>query len=238
MAAVTNRQIISDIVNDLRALNLDDHVSKRYILSKLRSAAALLIKRDADTRRLLNISEIWTVVPCVELCEVPLSDCCDIDIPQCQKVMKSRLRLPETLQTLYKELIQIFNPKFSREFIFTTPQQYKNIIDREFVDPRLKYYWISNGHIVVPDALVDTITIRGVFLEPARAKRMNSCIPLEEQECISILDQPFTCPDYLVGPVKEQVLKDLFSFYKRNVVDEMPDLNTNLKTTGEPSQRG
>lgn len=229
MAAITNRQIISDIVNDLRALDLDDRVSKKYILSKLRNYAALFIKRDADTRRLLNIAEIWTDVPCVELCEMPLVDCCNIDIPNCKTVMRSRYKIPEVLQTLYKELLQVFNPIYTKEFIATTPQQYKNIITREFVDKRLKYYWLSNGYLVVPDAMVSTVTVRGVFLNPAEALKLNSCNTDEDSACVSLLDQPFTCPDYLVTVVKQEALKDLYNFYKRNVVDEEPNLNTNEK---------
>lgn len=228
MANLTNRQIISDIVNDLRALNLDDRVSKRYILSKLRTFAALFIKRDADTRRLLNIAEIWTDVPCVEMCETPLVDCCNIDIPDCKIVMKSRKKLPEVLQTLYKELLQVFNPIYAKEYIATTPQQWKNIQGRKYVDRRVKYYWISNGYLIIPDALATTVTIRGVFLNPDEAKKLNSCLDNDNQ-CVSILDQPFTCPDYLVSVVKQETLKDLFNFYKRNQVDEAPNLNTNEK---------
>lgn len=230
MAAITNRQIISDITNDLRALDLDDRVSKKYILSKLRSYASLFIKRDADTRRLLNIAEIWTNIPCVELCEAPLVDCCDIDIPQCKTVMKSRKKIPELLQTLYKELIQVFNPIYSKEFVATTPQQYKNIISREFVDQRIKYYWLSNGYLIVPDAMVSTVTIRGVFLNPSEALKLNSCLSVDDaSNCVGILDQPFTCPDYLISVVKQETLKDLFNFYKRITVDEEPNLNTNQK---------
>ncbi len=229
MANITNRQIISDIVGDLRALNLDDRVSKKYILSKLRSYASLLIKRDADTRRLFRISEIWTNVPCVELCEVPIVECCDIDIPNCQTVMKSRRPLPELLETQNKELLQIFNPKYSREFKLITPQEYKNIIDREYQDPRLKYFWLDDGYIVVPDAMVTDVRIRGVFVSPADAQKLNNCVPSDQEACVSILDQPFTCPDYLVAPVKQETIKDLFGFFKRNVVDEEPDLNTNIK---------
>lgn len=236
MASLTNRQIISDIVNDLRALDLDDRVSKRYILYKLRSYASLFIKRDGDTRNLFNISEIWTEVPCVELCEVPLVECCNIDIPDCKTVMRSRKKLPEILQVRYRELLQVFNPLYSRGFIPTTPQQYRNIISREFVDKRLKYFWIANGYLVVPDALVTDVTIRGVFLNSAEAIQLNSCIPESEQECVSILDQPFTCPDYLVPVVKSETLKDLFNFYKRVTVDEAPNLNTNEKVTEKPRQ--
>lgn len=229
MANLTNRQIISDIVNDLRAVNLDDRVPKRFIFNKLRDYAAMHIKRDADARRLLLISDIWTEVQCVELCETPLVDCCAIDIPGCKTVMKSVKKIPEVYETLYRELLQVFNPHYSKAFIATDPNGYRNIINREFVDKRLKYFWLSNGYLIIPDAIVETVTIRGVFANPAQAMKLNSCAEGSDDECISLLDQPFVCPDYLLSVVKQSALQDLFSYYKRVVLDEKPNLNTNLK---------
>lgn len=226
----TNRQVISDIFVDLRAQNLDDKVSKRYVHNKLRDFAALMIKRDADLRRLLNISDIWTEVGCVELCETPIVECCNEDIPQCKMVMKSVKKLPETYETFYKELIQVFNPLYAKEFHQITPQEYKNLVHREFQDKRIKYFWISNGYLIIPDCLAEVVTIRGVFANPAEAKKLSSC-NAESEDCITILDQPFICPDYLVPVVKQEVLKDLFNFYKRNVLDESPNNNTNTKVT-------
>lgn len=228
MANQTNRQVISDIIEDLRAKNLDDKVSKRYIHNKLRDYAALFIKRDSDIRRLLNLSDIWTEVQCVELCEAPLSDCCNEDIPQCNLVMKSVKKLPEVYETIYKELIQVFNPLFAKEFKQITPQEYKDIVNREFKDKRIKYFWISNGYLVIPDSLVSVVTLRGVFANPAEAKRMSSSYN-DEDKCVGILDQPFVCPDYLIPVVKDETLNNLFKFYKRNVLDETPNLNTNIK---------
>lgn len=228
MANLTNRQIISDIVNDLRALNLDDKVSRRYILHKLRDFTGLFIKRDADARRLLNISDIWTTVDCVELVETPIAQCCHIDIPNCVMVMKSKKKIPETYETLYKELLQVFNPVYAKEFRQTDPQQYKNLLNREYNDKRIKYFWIANNYLIIPDALVTTIALRGVFLNPYEAKKLDSCVSVNDL-CNSSLDQPFVCPDYLIPVVKQEVLKDLFNFYKRNVLDEKSNLNTNIK---------
>lgn len=229
MANLTNRQIISDIVNDLRALNVDDRVSKRYILNKLRDYAALYIKRDAEARRLLGISDLWTDVQCVELCEAPITECCSIEISECDMVMKSKIKLPETYETMYKDLIQIFNVKYAKEFKQITPQEYKDILVREFKDKRIRYYWLQNGYIVVPDTLIDTVNIRGIFVDPAEAKKMSSCREDEDDKCVSKLDQRFICPDYLLAIVKQETLKDLFNFYKRNVLDESPNINTNIK---------
>ena len=227
MANLSNRMIISDIVSDLRAMNIDDKVSKRHILNKLRGFLALFIKRDADARRVVNISDIWLEVSCVELCQAPLIDCCNIDIPKCKFVMKSKKKIPETYETFYKELIEVHNPLYAKEFKQITPKEYKNILAREFQDKRIKYFWISNGYIIIPDSLVEAITIRGVFVNPAEAMRLNSC--LEQDECISFLDQPFNCPDYLIPVVKQETLKDLFSFYKRSIADENPNMNNLIK---------
>lgn len=232
MANLTNRQIISDIVNDLRAVNLDDRVSKKYILTKLRDFAALFIKRDAELRRLLNISDIWVEVQCVELEQRPLVECCEIDIPNCTMVMRSIKKIPETFETTYKELLEVHNPIYAKEFKQITPKEYKNIKSREFQDKRMKYYWISNGYLIIPDSLVEIVTLRGAFINPAEAKKLNSCDSGEDENgCVSVLDQMFVCPDYLLPVVKQEVLKDLFNFYKRNVLDETPNINTNIKVT-------
>lgn len=231
MANITNRQAISDIITDLRAVNLDDKVPKRYILNKLRDFAALFIKRDAEMRRLLNVSDLWVDVQCVEMCEVPLVECCDVDIPDCTLVMKSKKKIPQTYETIYRELIEIYNPTYAKEFKQISPKEYKNIKLRRFQDKRIKYYWFSNGHLIIPDTFVEVVNIRGAFLNPAEAKALNSCESSDKNACISLLDEQFVCPDYLLPVIKQEVLKDLFNFYKRVITDESPNQNANIKIT-------
>jgi hypothetical protein len=224
----TNRQIISDIIVDLRANNLDDKVSKRYILNKLRSYATTFIKRDFESRRLMSLTDLWTDVDCVEMCEHPLVDCCNEDIPDCTTVMRSKYKIPDTYETAYGELIEVHNPTYAKEFRQTTPKAYKNIKLREFRDKRIKYYWFSNGYLIIPDSMVRVVTLRGVFENPAAARKLSSCSS-DQDKCQSLLDQPFVCPDYLLSVVKQETLKDLFGFYKRVAIDENPNLNNNLK---------
>lgn len=228
----TNRQIISDIITDLRAANLDDKVSKRFILNKLRAYAKTFIRQDAESRRLLNITDLWTDVSCVEMCEAPLVDCCNEDIPDCTTVMRSKHKIPPTYETSYGELLEVFNPTYAKEFRQTTPKAYKNIKLREFRDKRIKYYWLSNGYLIIPDSMVRTVTLRGVFEDPAAAKKLDSCYS-ENNPCISLLDQPFVCPDYLESVIKQATLQDLFGYYKRVTTDESPNLNNNLKVNNE-----
>jgi hypothetical protein len=233
MANLTNRQVISDIIGDLRAINLDDKVSKRYIHHKLLDYTALLIKRDADARRVVNISDIWLEVQCVEFEQVPLVDCCDVDVPNCTTVARSCKKIPETMETFYKELLEVHNLTYAKEFRQITPKEYKNIKLRPFQDKRIKYFWFSNGHIVIPDCLIESATIRGVFINTAEAKKLSSCYE-QSSKCVGILDERFVCPDYLVPAVKQQVLQDLFNFYKRSILDEDPNLDTNDKQDKNP----
>lgn len=224
----TNRQIISDISTDLKAANLDDKVSKRFILNKLRAYAKTFIRQDAESRRLLNITDLWTDVPCVEMCEVPLVDCCNEDIPDCTTVMRSKYKIPPTYETSYGELLQVHNPIYGKEFRQITPKSYKNIVAREFRDKRIKYYWMSNGYLVIPDSMVKTVTLRGVFEDPAAALKLDSCSS-DNNPCPRLLDQKFVCPDYLESVIKQAVLQDLFNYYKRVTPDENPNLNSNIK---------
>jgi hypothetical protein len=224
----TNRQIISDITTDLRAYNLDDKISKRFILNKLRAYAKTFIKRDAETRRLMSLTDLWVDVSCVEMCEAPLVDCCNEDIPDCTMVMRSKHKIPETYETFYGELLEVHNPTYAKEFRQTTPKAYKNLVLREFRDKRIKYYWLSNGYLIIPDSMVQTVSLRGVFENPAAARKLNSCLT-DDDKCFSLLDQPFVCPDYLESVIKQETLKDLFGFYKRVTTDENPNMNNNIR---------
>ena len=206
MPNLTNRQIISDIISDLRAADLDDKVSKRFILNKLRAYAATFIKRDAETRRLLTLTDLWTDVDCVPLCEEPLVNCCNEDIPDCTTVMRSINKIPNTYETFYGELLEVHNPTFAKEFHQTTPKAYKNIKLREFRDKRIKYFWLSNGYLIIPDSMAQIVTLRGVFADPAAAKRLSACAD-KPDKCVGILDSPFVCPDYLVSVVKQEHFK-------------------------------
>jgi hypothetical protein len=229
MANSTNRQVISDIVTDLRAVNLDDKVSKRYILNKLRDFASLFIKRDAEVRRIFNISDLWVDVQCVEMCEAPLVECCEVDIPDCTVVMRSKKKIPQTYETVYKELIEVYNPTYAKEFKQISPKEYINIKLRRYQDKRIKYFWFSNGYLIIPDTMVQVVNLRGAFINPREAKALNSCEKQDNKSCVGLLDEPFVCPDYLLPVVKQEVLKDLFNFYKRIVTDENVDMNLNKK---------
>lgn len=226
-----NSEIVSQIINDLRALDIDSRVSPRYVLAKARNNASLFIKRENDQLRLWNYIDLWTTVDCVEMIPADARECCNIKIDRCKFFMKSKKKIPNLFSYKNGPLIRdVMSMDGNTIYYQTTPQTYKDILNREFIDKRLRYFWMENGYIIIPDSQVQMISLTGFFQDNYEAKKLNSCNTDEEDTCPDPLEQEFTCPPHLIQIVLEATITNLFNFYKRNIVDELPDGDNNKKT--------
>lgn len=232
-----NKEIVSEIINDLRALNIDDRVSSRYILSKLNSYVALYIKRENDQMRLFNFDNIWTTIECIRLEQSTNVECCEISIPRCSNWAKSRHKLPELFITKFGPAIRSV-ATVRRDLVFqkTTPRDYAKVLRRRYVNKEKRYYWLENNHLVIPDSEIELVTIEAYFRDNGIARLMSECDPGDcdnkKSSCYNPLEEEWICPSHLQSQVKQDTVSNLFSFYKRNIVDEIPNLDTNQKTTG------
>lgn len=226
MAAITVRKAISEVVNDLRALQVDDHISQRFVLGKLIGFNANFIKKEADMRRLYKSNDIWFTVPCVQMKPAKVTDCCNIDIPFCDSFMKSVKPLPRTYTgnqgNIIRELSSINNTVLFEQ---VTPRQFQSIAQRQYRSKKKKYYWIENDYIVIPESDVEVVKITAGFIDVYEAKKISSCT--QPSPCEGPLDQPFLCSEYLWELVRSETVKDLFNFYKRNQPDFYPDGSPN-----------
>lgn len=225
-----NREIISELVNQLKALNYDDRISKRFLLSKLRDKASFYIKRENELLKLFNYTDIWTTVSCIEMNPANMVDCCCVNIPKCSKFMKSKYPLPDIYAykggPLIKSLLSIDG---FYEYKLTTPLQYKDILNREFQNQNIKYYWIENNYIVIPDSEVRMVSITAYFKDRIEANKLNSCDDDPSKACMSPLDDEFLCPSHILDMVKKDTIGELYQTYVRKVEDELEDDNTNTK---------
>ena len=240
MASVTCRQAISEVVGDLRALQMDDHISNRYVLSKLKGYNAIFIKREADQRRLYKSSDVWYTIECFEMKPAKVSDCCNISIPFCSTFMKSVKKIPETYSTNFGNIIrEVSSINNEVQYEQVTPRQYAAIQLRPFKSKKKRYYWIENDHIIIPNSEVELIKITAGFKDVFEAKKASACYNSAKFPCEGPLDQTFLCPEYLWEVVRSEAVKDLFNFYKRTVPDNFPDLNSDQKapTPENPQQQ-
>lgn len=221
-----NKEIVSEIVNDLRAMQIDDRISERYVLSKLKYFNGLFLKRENDTLRLFYYDNIWTTVECLQMEPIDVVKCLGVVIPKITSVMQSILPIPEIYSYKNGPLVKEVMP-IDEGIVYqpSTIVDFNKILKREFIGD-IRYYWFRNGHLVIPNG-PQAAHFTACFVTQSDALQLSTCNTLT---CPDPMEDEFPCPPHLVSTVKQETLKDLFNFYKRNINDEVPDSDTNNKT--------
>ncbi len=219
----TNRDAISEVRNDLKALNIDEYLPNKYIHHKLLSIADTLVKRDSDNRRLFNQRHLYKTIPCFELELASDAFCCEFNLDV--SILKSKEQLPKTLATIYKTGITVLPLlNINVTFVETTPVKYKQILRRPYSDPSIIYYWITDNYLFFPNTTIEAVKVEGLFTDIIAYNKLAKC----NTKCYRLLDDEFICPDYLLSDVISLTTKLIFDTY-RKPVDDVPDMNSNNK---------
>jgi hypothetical protein len=217
----TLRKLVSDVRGMHKLLSTDNLITDRVIASEIRNNALLLIKRETNLRKLWATSTLFTTIPCLEMVEVPISECCDY-VDDCT-VARSRYKLPRIAEGNYQYLIQ---GVYSINAMSGSGKKIKEITINRYINllklPIIKneeYYWIVNGYLYVSNPLLQAIRIAALFEQDVPNEVMfpecdcgNSQPPLEEL-CMNPLDKPFALPGYLEKQVLELTSQKLLGTY-------------------------
>ena len=232
---IKNRQFISDITNDIRALSIDDFISPKFIFNKGVAIVEDFIKKD-ENFQLINLTEGWKEAECIQMEEVPVTTC-DLDTLVCDKLMKSRCRIPDIYSMKNRKLIRsVSSVNFSNFYEPTTPKGWRNIQKRRDKSNKKYFFWID-GYIFIPVAKGDVLSspdqirIEAYFQKPWEVDKMNDCSCKQNTECVKPLDYNFVCPNYLLNAVKQETTKQIAQITMRITPDVNPDMNQLNKTT-------
>jgi hypothetical protein len=218
----TYREVISDIVSELKAVNLDDRYSYRFLCNKLQDAANQFLKIDSEYRKIFKNNSFFYKIDCFPLTEIPLIDCgCDLNY--IGKVMKSCKPLPVTFESTYGNIVKILTLDFSKEFTKIEPFTYKDFKNRKY-GPK-NFYWIIDNYVYIPDSEIEDVYVLGAFKYKNDVDVLNGV----SNECFSFLDSPFNFPDYMVSLIKNETIKTLVAANKQIIEDVKPNLNQNDK---------
>lgn len=229
---MTNKQIISEVVNDLRALQCDDHISERFILNKLRIYNSLLLKRENEQFRLYDDNNVWFPISCLQMEYITSSVVPDgsnsMVISKVRGYSRSISPLPQLYSSKAGPLVrEVMSVDDGNSYQPTTPLEYARVLKREYQNKNIRYYWFdAQGRLILPQSMVEVVQFTGAFLEPWRATLVDSCA---SSTCPDPLNDRFLCPSHLLSTVKEMATKDLYSFYKRTITDPVPDGDNNSK---------
>lgn len=215
---MTYRQLCSDITGELRSNNIDERIPNRLIVSRFRDKVKNFVKQDADNRRIFKMLEMWTTFPCFELKEVPAIEC-SIGVKYLTTIMKSKEKLPKVFSTNYGNLVRVFTINGEKEYKLITAAEYTDICNREFRDRRIKYAWIENRYLFIPDSSTEKV-------------KLIALADLDEEEggdCAKPLDSIISIPDYLIDIAKKDLVNEFLRSPRSVVVDEKPNQNSNVK---------
>lgn len=217
----TLRSIVSDLSDSLKALNLDDRYSYRYLANLFRDQIATFLRQEARSREILKQMGSWKSIECIEFEEVPLTACGDIGA--CRTLRRSTIRIPEAYETNYGLIFKLLTLENGKEFTPIQAFQYKDYTTREYKTNKIPY-WIENRYIYIPDTVIENVKAMLLPKEPLEVDKLNgSC-----NKCVSPLDGEIEYSQYLIDLAKKEVFKQL-TVGKQIVEDEKGDDNTNRK---------
>jgi hypothetical protein len=226
----TLRKLVSDVRSMHKLLSTDNLITDRVVASEIKNNTLLLVKRETNLRKLWATDTLFTTIPCLELVEVPISECCDFVDP-CT-VARTKYKLPRICEGNYQYIIQgVYSINAmsgqGKKLKETTINRYINLLKLPIVKNE-QYYWISNGYLYVNNPLLQAVRIAAFFEEdvPNEIMFAECCcsdnINLEEY-CKNPLDKEYGCPGYLEKQVLELTSQKLLSTYFRLKTDQTED---------------
>ena len=100
----TLRKLVSDVRSVHKILSTDSLITDRAIASEIRNNALMLIKRETNLRKLWATDTLFTTIPCLEMVEVSISECCNY-VDECS-IARTKFKLPRISEGNYQYVIQ------------------------------------------------------------------------------------------------------------------------------------
>ena len=217
----TFRKLVSDVRSMHKLLSTDSLITDRVIMSEIKNNAFLLIKRETNLRKLWATDTVFTTISCLELTEVPISECCGY-VDDCT-VARTKFKLPKISEGNYQYVIQgVYSINAmsgkGKKLKEITVNRYVNLLKLPIIKKE-EYYWISNGYLYVNNPLLKAIRLVALFEEDVPNEILYpecGCGTPDytlEQLCMNPLDKESPVPGYLEKQVLELTSQKLLSTY-------------------------
>ena len=196
-------EAISRVRNTLKAVKEDPFLTDRTIYFSLMKYAQTLIKREDNQFRLMKMSQIFKVLPYVELIDVDKVEAGCVGVYSECYFKRSKDKLPNILNGMFGPIIRTTSSiDGSIEMFRTDPGTWVSITkSTTFKYNKRPYFWYLNGYIYCPNIDWDAIRIEAIF-----DGQLDTC---STDPCLVRQDDPFVLPEYLFSEVEQFVIKEL-----------------------------
>lgn len=227
----TFRELISNVRGMHKLFSGDSRMSNRLIASEIKIASLLLIKRDLNLRKLWATDTIFTTIPCLEMIEVSVTECCDFCDP-CT-VARSKHKLPPISEGNYQYVIQgvyTINAMSGKgkKLKEITVNRYQNLLKLPIIKNE-EYFWISNDYLYVNNPFLKAVRLVAFFEDDVPNEILYpqdgvGCpLPPVDDYCKNPLDKKLTLPGYLEKQTLDLVTQKLLNTYFRIKTDMTVD---------------
>lgn len=219
------KEIVDRIQTKLRQLSKDRWMSARFVLSVLESKTKFLLSQKLYDRTLYRESNLYSQIECFEFDKVDRISCDIIEFRTCQKIMKSKERLPELIYSRFGDSIRIVsNIDQTERLDKTTPQDYIRSRKRKF-NHNPPMFYERDGFLYLLNTQMEVAFVELLTLDTETAENLDcGC---EKDNCKSALDYPFIGSDKLQEVVIQQTVQEIAQTYLQIQPDERPDNNEN-----------
>lgn len=238
----TGRKLVSDVRSLHKLLSSDALITDRAILSEIKNNRNLLVKRETNLRKLWATDSIFTTIPCLELVEVPISECGEY-VDDCT-IARSKHPLTGLAEGNYQYVIQgVYSINAlggkGKKLKETTINRYINTLNLPIIKKE-EYYWITNGYLYISNPLLQAVRFVAYFEDDISNEILFPSCDCgtnysEEELCKNPLDREFAIPGYLEKQVldltSESLLKKYFSLKTDMTSDGVDGQAPNAKPT-------
>jgi hypothetical protein len=199
----TIAEAISRIRTTLKAVKDDAFLTDRTIYFAITKYAKTLIKREDNQFRLMKMSQLFQVLPYVELIDVDKVEAGCVGVYSECYFKRSKDKLPSILDGMFGPIIRTTSSiDGSIEMYRTDPGTWVSITrSTTFKYNKRPYFWYLNGYIYCPNIDWDAIRVEAIF--------ENNTETCDTDECTIQQDQPLNIPEYLFSEVEQFVIKEL-----------------------------
>jgi hypothetical protein len=223
----TLRKLVSDVRSMHKLLSTDSLLTDRSIASEIRNNTLLFVKRETNLRKLWSTATLFTTIPCLEMTEVSISECCEYADP-CT-ISRTRFKIPKVAEGNYQYVIQgVYSINAlggkGKKLKEITVNRYLNLLKLPIIKNE-DYFWIIDNYLYVTNPLLKAIRLSAFFEEDVPNEVMypecgcGGLTPVLEDYCMNPLDKPFALPGYLEKQVLEATSQKLLATYFRLKTD-------------------
>ena len=201
--STTVGEAISRVRNTLKAVKEDPFLTDRTIYFSIIKYGQSLMKREDNQLRLMKISNIFKVMPYVELIEVDKVDAACVGVYSGCYFKRTKERIPDLLTGIQGPIFRtVSSIDGSIELFRTDPGTFVSMTKTTtFKYNKRQYFWYIDGYLYFPNLAWDAVKVEAIFENDTESCYSDKCLVKQEQS--------LNIPDYLFSEIEQYVVKEL-----------------------------